>query len=788
MRVLDYNLNDQKNGGHVTGLSYSRSLNELISSWSATVAGGSFTAGESISFSGVMTNGIISRAYKDYEGLWHIEGKDSGVKLMRSIPDISEIPTGNAQSVISYLATLCGLELIMTTEGLSGFNVRSCISGSTCAEAILEIAMLSGCIAFIDNAGKLNISAPVKNTPNFEIVIDDSGSDIDLDGYATQTLVNLTRRKWPDTNDDDPGESTETTYSGTTPSTSPYRQTFSGTFSGGSYSITKLMPFDVVEKLEATFTDSNHNITLTVKEEHDYNHRFKTIWRQDQEYVLFAFIETGYTLTKTTQGTYKTSSAESLTFTETTTETMERDMSVFDAVNLPDDWQGELKMVDTETITRSTLRTGGKDVTQNMPDYSPPFDSKITRNFTRERNGRGLFCNETESTYEARQVGTINPVKLNGENIPHFMLDSDLAIQTHSTPEWVLVNHYRTYYERYNRNGECVLSTKSEYNDDGAEWLTAHALSDTGDENINDYQKAYAKFSQNSQGLDISLGSNSISGAWQFIELQGRTKNTRVISSDEGKNIGSISDWYNNGEFILTPVCPFYNDSTSSCNIHNLSYDSSEGCLLKNKGTSGWIYCARALAALDLARQQDIAQVENVIIGSASVKNLTSKTPAAGYQRDLYIDELLSDEQAQFIANTIAQNILNVKGIKGIRKTITIPYSPEIEINGSIVEVSHDWENLQTSVSYLTSGEIPDFMISQSVAGIAAFVSARENSRVNIPKYGTIISCSNGYAQVQIGSNSYSCTTRLKNLTQGDICLVSFAAGNKLRGQVIARL
>ena len=230
MRVLDYNLDDSKNGGKISAFNYSRSLNELVSSWSAEAAGGNFIAGSSISFDNVMSNGIISKAYKDSSGLglWHIEGRDAGIKLMRSIPDISELPEGNAKTVIAYLANFCGIALNMTSDGLSGFNVRSVISGSTCAEAILELAMLSGCIAFIDNNGALNVAQPANrdNEPAFDIVIDDSGSDIDLEGYATQVLVNVTRRKEEDNSD---GEQT-IYYTGRTPSRSPTRNTKQGTF------------------------------------------------------------------------------------------------------------------------------------------------------------------------------------------------------------------------------------------------------------------------------------------------------------------------------------------------------------------------------------------------------------------------------------------------------------------------------------------------------------------------------------------------------------------------------
>ena len=777
MRTLDYNINSDKNGGKVTGFNYSRSLNELVGSWNATVAGGTFKAGNSISFDNVMTDGIITRAYKDSTGLWHIEGKDAGVKLMKSTPDILELPTGNAFAVINYLADYCEMPLSMSGTGLSGFNVRSVVSGSTCAEAILELTMLSGLIAYIDNNGRLNIASPSKNTPSFSNIIDDSGSDIDLDGYATQILVNLTRRKWEDKEESTPG-SEVIYYSGSTPSRTPEQKTYSGTFSNGSYSMIMLEPFDVIKKLETTITENG--ITLKTIEEHDYEHKSKVIWREDQEYVLFAFIETGYTLTKTAESVFN-----GVTFKETTTETLDRDLTVFDAIGVPEDWEGQIDMVDEETITRSTVREGGKTPTENMPSYSPPFDSQVVRTFHRGIRGKSLVCNETETTYEARQIGSISPVKINGELVPHFMLGSNLAIQTHSTPQWVPIKTYRTYYEQYDDDGECKVSTRSEYCDEGSEWLTANALSDTGDEDLNEYEKAYAKFSQQSHGLEVSVGSSQISSSWQFLELQGRTRSYENI--EDKTNLGDISAWYDNGEYINSQVCPHYN--SKQCSVYMLAGDNTKNCTeLNSYGLFPMRFnfrsCPRAIAALNLAREQDSAQVEAPIIGTASVKTGAK----VGYQRDIYIDEIISDEQAQTIANNIAANILAVKGTKGIRKTVTIPYDASYIPNGSIIEVSHDWENLQTSVTYLDDGDIPEFMISQSVSGIASFVLARENARQNIPQYGSVVSYSDGYALVKIGNSTVSCTTKLKNLGVNDIVLVAFVAGNKVRGQVIARL
>ena len=776
MKTLDFNLNSSKNGGKISAFNYSRSLNELVGSWNANVAGGSFKAGNSISFGNVLTDGIISRAFKDSSGLWHLEGKDAGVKLMRSTPDISELPKGNAKSVLSYIAEFCDISFSMSGNGLDGFNVRSIITGSTCAEAVLELAMFSGCIAFIDNNGRLCVATPNSFKPTFNDVLDDSGSDFDLDGYATHVLVSLTRKNIEDSSNDD-DEQVEF-YSGSTPSTSPDTVSYSGLLPNGTFSYSILQPFNVTKSASSSVTQNG--VTVTTNEEHDYEYKHKTIWRDNTEYVLFAFCEKSYTLTRVTEGDYLTSTGNNAHFKETTTETMNRSFSVFDAVGVPDDWKGQIDMIDSEAITRSTVREGSVVPDENMPPFAPPFDSKITRSFSRDNRGKALFVQEIEQSYEARQVGSIAPVKSNGQLLPHFLFDSYLAIPTHSSPQWVLVNHYTDYYEQYNDDGECIVSAKSDYSDDGAKWLSEHALSSTGDDNLDALQEAYAKFSQQSNGLQVNFGQSSVSAnQWHFIELQGRTKSY----TQKSDALSNLDEWYDNGQYFHSERCPHYKNS--SCWVFALvDSDSGQACY-RNKGTLFWSHCNRAIAALNLARQNDSTLVNPVIYGSASSK----AKKFVGYQRDVYIDEVISDSDAQSIADNIASNILAVKGRKGIRKTVTVPYNPSYLPNGYIIEVSHDWESLTTSVTYLSdTDDLPDFMISQSVSGIAAFVAARENSRHNSSGYGKVTAVHNNFYTVNVAGNLCNCSTKLKNINVDDVVLVAFPAGNKISGVIIARL
>ena len=793
MQTLDYNLDANKNGGKVTGFNYSRSLNELVGNWSAEIANGTFKAGNYISFGNVLTNGFITKAYKDSYGVWHLEGKDAGIKLMKTMPEISSLPSGdvtkgqgkNAQDVIQYIANFCGIDFVMRDSGLSGFNVRSIISGSTCAEAVLELALLSGYIAYIGNDGKLYIEEASLTSPRLTNVINDSGSEVDLDGYATNVIVVLNRRKWK--TNEEKGNPTEK-YIGEQPRTSTSHESVSGSFGsviGNHYSIRTIQPLDVADKIEITVQQDN--ITVTTTEEHEFETKHKTVWRDNgtQEYVLWAFAEKSYKLEKEIEGTYGLN-----TFTEKTTETMTREFGGSKEEDVSEDWENELYRVKKETITRTTTRTGAPQPKDYMPAYAPEYDSKIVRTY--ERHSRCLVCKEEETRYEMRQVGTISPVKDENNNlIPHFLLNSKLCIPTHSTPQWVPIKTNRVYYEQYDNEGNCLFSTKSEYCDEGAEWLLDNAISDTGDEELDEYQKSYAQFSQEAHGLDINVGSTVLSSPWQFMEVRGRTK---YKYDDSIEILGDTSAWYVNGEYAKSKVCPHYYDK--KCNAYYVLKDENGFSTItascpRFHGTINWEYCNRAKKILEMLREKDDSQTEKITIGTAS-----KGSSNVGYKREIYIDDILdNDNKAQNIADTIAQNILNVKGSKGIRKTVVIPYDDTLIPNGTIIEVSHDWANLQTTVSYLEAGTIPNFMISQTMSGIATFVSAREFAKHNIPKYGVIQSLDEdsndggkGFIHVNIDNSSISCTTKLTNLKVDDIVLVSFPSGNKLRGQVIARL
>ena len=779
----DFDLPVNVGQGKISSFKYSHSLRELVGSWSASVVNGSFQAGDSFSVKDLMKNGIITSAYKDHDGLWHLEGKDAGYRLMKPLPAFDGLSsTKKSLTFIRSLAVACSVNVYSELHEDDGnFQIRSLVSGSTYAEAILEAAMFAGYIVYFNHDGQLVVQYPRKLNeminPFGDIILSNSASSLELDGYATHVLLQLSYKHKSE--EEEGGEQSE--YLGEEPPNVSVEY-HSGILPNGTYSFEILQPLGVTQKLYTKITDGG--VTIENTEQHTYTHHKRVLWRENQEFGLYAFIETAYTLTRTVTGSYSRQS-----FSETTTETMQRTLSGNDLViGIPADWEDYgLDMVDSETVTRSTVRTGGPAPAQDMPAYSPPFDSQITRSYQTLNRGRVILCHETEETYEARQVGAIAPVTLNGQPVPNFFLNRNLAVQTHVRPDWVLVKAHRDFFDQFDEDGSCVVSTRAEYSDEGNEWISDNALVSTGDEQADAYQKAYAAFTQAAQGLQVSFGSPHFSTAWQFLEVQGRTKNT----PNKNDALGDVSTWYDAGAYVKSIICPHYNQFSKSCNVYMFAGNiSNHGCN-RLRGTLYWMLCDRAIEALKKARELDTSELDAPVFGSAG-----SASSGAGYKRDVYIDEELEEKEAQKIANSLAQNILAIKSNKGFCKTVVIPYSTDYLPDGDIIEVSHDWDNLQTSITYRTTGSIPGFLISQSAVSVADFVAARYNSRASIPKYGKYLhkgkdedgNEKNNEFIVSINNSEVKCSSKVRGLQENDIVLVIFPAGNKFYGQIIARL
>jgi hypothetical protein len=783
MKTLDYSLPQSVGGGKLLSFTYSRSLNDLMGTWSAEVSGGSFTSGNAFSVSG-MTGGYISFAMQDNVGRWHLSGYDAGVSLMRSTPYTGDLANGGAGAVIRDLANYCGMT-VSVGEGLTGFNAKSIVSGTSCAEAILELCLLSGYIAHISNNGTLICSTPSGALPSLTTIFSD-GTSLDLGDYATHVTTVVTRRKETLRQSSGGGK---TYYIGSTPGGTTSTQMKSGTFSytdqdgtsvSGSWSITMILPINVMQESVRTITRGN--LTITHHEYHAYDIKTKTVWRGDMEYRLWAFAETDYSITKTTTGFYEGKNGPA-NFAESTEEVMARDFDIFDAPFVEPDWEGNLDLVSKESYTRSTTRTGGMQLESDMPPYSPPHDSYRTRQYKRTDFGLGVLCIETESIYENRSIGKISAIDANG--IPVKYMNHYVGIGTMEAAKWVEVITYRTMYEKYKNNGECEVSSSTEWSDNGSKWLFDNHYYETGDATMDKYQESYAKFSSLVNATEVSFGGSGLSSSvWQYMEMEGRQ---RVYKENEDSVPTNSENWYQNGGYVPAKICPHYEAGGYKCSISGINAVGNfagEKCPYRGRG---WQSCIRARAALEEARtNEDQPLIEAPVVGMAS----TSASPPCSYQRDFYIDDIISTAQAQTIANQAAQNILTVKGTKGLRRGIVIPLDITIEPNGVITSVSHDWKAMQTTLSYKISGTVPSFMIPSSAAGIADGVSGRNAGRSTRPRVGTVTSVdgTTGDVYVTVGSVTYICTTRLINIGVGDSVLLTMVSGNSMRGHITDRI
>ena len=821
-RTIDYNLPSGMGGGKLTNFTYSRSLGELIGTWSAEVAGGAFKAGQTFSVSDesgpVMTNGLIEHVWTDPDGITHLTGKDAGVRLMRTTPPARLLATGGASDVINDLASHCGMPCSVS-GGLTGFNVRSAVSGSTCAEAILELAMLSGLVAYIDNNGVLQVRSPNLNAPDFNLILDDSGSELDLDGYASQVTVSVTRRK--KTEKEESGGGGGTYWRGSMPGSYTEEEWINDSFSytdadkksvSGSYNIKVYQPIGALKEARTVITMDG--VTVTTQEEHSYDIRSQVVTRGDQKFRLFAWAELGYTITKTTEGSYEDAEGAIVPFWEETVENMVREFDIFNAIWIDDEWKNynpSLNMVAKETIERTTKRNDtasedSKTPGEKMPPYTPKFDMKVARDFKRMDFGKGLLISEIETRYEARQMGKIDGVSkvdANGALKRITILDDSrlLSIPSHTTPVWLPIVTYRTTYERYKEDGTCEVSAKTEWCDEGSRWMLTNQAK-TGDAEIDQTQANYAKFTQKASGLSVSLDGGNAGTVWQFMELPGPVRYT--VESD-GYGLSSES-WYYNGGYVPSKICPHFESSRRNCGISGISAIgdfNGETCPYRGRG---WRNCIRAEAALEQARGErdrplleppviGVAVVSGGVISAGGLEKMNTR-PTAGYQREFYAegdgdDDIIDEGNAKTIAETAARNILKVKRIKGIRRTVVVPYDPTIQPDGMIVSVSHDWFNMQTTVSYLSQDPndvVPDFAIPASASGISDGAFGRNSSRQTRGMSGTVKSIEGGTVNVEINAMTYPCTTKLVNIGVGDSVLVSFSSGNSVHGHIVERM
>ena len=189
MKVFTYSPDGSIGGLKILSYSYSRDASSLAGKWTLILDSGDlpFEVGDTVTLAG-MAGGLVTSCARGDNGEWTVAGSDKGIFLQKTAPDMDDITEGGSLAVISALAGLCGLTVI-GSGGLTGFNARSLISSNTCAEAVQELAQLSGKIAYIDNEGRLVLASPETAVPSFETVLSGGGESLDYDSYAPGPTV-----------------------------------------------------------------------------------------------------------------------------------------------------------------------------------------------------------------------------------------------------------------------------------------------------------------------------------------------------------------------------------------------------------------------------------------------------------------------------------------------------------------------------------------------------------------------------------------------------------------------
>jgi len=202
------------NGHELLDFNYQRQPRQLVGSWSAVLKSGSapFTAGDDFTVPGWMQGGIVTDVQNNRDGSWSLSGNDAGARLLVAIP--GNLADGSLEQLLTALASHCGVYASVAVSPIGTSKCKTLITGSTCADAIVELAAYGGSVAYIRRDGTLQVSSPASSYSPPSIILRDEGTSIDTDGLITGASVLLTRRAEPE---DPGGTPPESWWVGTTP-------------------------------------------------------------------------------------------------------------------------------------------------------------------------------------------------------------------------------------------------------------------------------------------------------------------------------------------------------------------------------------------------------------------------------------------------------------------------------------------------------------------------------------------------------------------------------------------
>ena len=762
--ILDYN--------------YTRSVKDLLGGWRLVLEGTRaepfpFVLGDTMTLPGLAGQGIITSIQRGEYGQFLLTGQDNGLKLSKTLPEESFLREGDVDTAIQHICEYCGIEVV----GACNLNVPASglITGTTCIEAVQELAMLSGKITYIDNQGRLVIARPSLTAPAFDTILSEESYKIDTDSYATGCTVIVQRRK--KSNAEKTG-GVKIAWFGSTPSGMLDVVTYDGTntFENGhvTYEVEIYMPINAPKRTAYTIIDGT--VSKTYISEYTYDVDSDVEVRGDREYRVWQWAMLTEIITTDITGVLTVADGSTIATSEHTVKTTTRSY----------DLDGNLISEVAESVTSKNSDAN----TIGFIPPAPPFDYRVERKYETLGLGASKLMTEIEERYDKQAITRLVPV-IDGttdERISQTLPSGTrfVLLPQSYTDEWVLVTTTKTVHEIF-EDDTCVARMTSSHSDKGGAFLLKHGYvipADIEDIGIGESEKAYTALDTLSDRTNIEFlpGSSSLAGDRQTLEQEGRQK---VYITTEGNTNVNGDEWYFEGDYVPSRICPHYSNSTCRMAALEILNPTFSGNKCPYHGV-GWRSCERAVAALERARsdESDNKLLEAPVICAVGSGDLW-------ISREIYLDtDDLTEEQATSVGTIIATNILAAKaGLRGAIRTIVVPLNAALMPTGAIISVQHDWQAMHTTLEIRQNMEIPSILLPNTVSGAATIVAAREWRRQQRGYIGKVVSIDDdNIINVLVANRGIKCRTRLKYVVAGDSVLIALPAGNGSYGIVMERL
>jgi hypothetical protein len=535
-----YSLNDSIKNHALLNLTYKAEKWALIGTWNAAVGPttsgtynieGQFPLGGLIDFEGLKSAVLLSRKPNKNKS-WNLSGNDIGRLLDRTIPDPSLLPSGDVNAVVTLLCQKCDVPCSVT-GGLPSSVVadaRALISATKVADAIVELAQLSGRLAYIDvSSGTLKFADPSEAPPTYtdDDILEYGGDELDLDNYSKGVCVILHRKKSDDEEDDEedpddpPGHffygtappslsqesfsmegifgtrimplnlpvSTTTTTSETIQISDTYNDPSSGGGVEGFGSIT--ITTDVTETFEY---ERGHKVNEGVSPSSDAPHEtsygpsYRDFWdiprsqegapyyNDNTQHREYKWVEAQRTKTTIVTKTM-TGPVLNITVRETT---VEETLRTFDNNRL---------LIRETYSSRTTKELVSSSYGNTLPDASlytplaPSFDKTQVSVFN--RTGGAVIITKTTTANELQEVGSWTPIRVWNNDTKEWeqvMISASntqdrlrqLVVKGIAFPEFVQHITVEVSKEFIGDNGEVSLKSNSKISDGGSAYVMAN--------------------------------------------------------------------------------------------------------------------------------------------------------------------------------------------------------------------------------------------------------------------------------------------------------------------------